>query len=81
MSCERETQNERLVAYLKQHHFVTRLIATRPPLLIMNLWSRIAEIEDEIGYKLDRRKATTKTGKRVLEYWWREAPRSARKAA
>jgi hypothetical protein len=76
----RDTQNERLLAYLKQHHFVTRLIAARPPLLIMNLWCRIAEIEDELGYKLDRRKATTRTGKRVLEYWWRSSAK-ARKAA
>lgn len=79
MSC-RDTQNERLIAYLKRHHFITRrTAAVDANLQIMNLWSRIAEIEEEIGYKLDRRWITTKTGKRVLEYWWR--PSKARKAA
>jgi hypothetical protein len=79
MSC-RDTQNDRLLAYLKKHHFITRLEATKPPLFIMNLWQRIAEIEDELGYKLDRRKVTTRTGKRVLQYWWRTSAQ-ARKAA
>lgn len=79
MSC-RDTQNDRLLAHLKKHHFITRLEATKAPLFIMNLWQRIAEIEEEIGYKLDRRKHTTKTGKRVLQYWWRSSAQ-ARKAA
>ena len=79
MSCH-DTQNARLLEYLKKHQVITRLIATRPPLLIMNLWSRVAEIEEEIGYKLDRRWITTKTGKRVLEYWWRTGKQQKRAA-
>lgn len=78
MNCR--TQNQRLIAHLKKHHFITRLEATKAPLFIMNLWSRIAEIEEEIGYRLDRRKAETKSGKKVLQYWWRE-PRQQKRAA
>lgn len=74
-----QTQNERLIAYLKQHHFITRRDAARK-LEIMNLWQRISEIEEAIGYRLDRRPVTTKTGKRVLQYWWRNSAK-ARNAA
>jgi hypothetical protein len=75
----RDTQNARLIAYLKKHHFITRRTAARD-LEIMNLWCRVAECEEEIGYKLDRRWTTTRTGKRVLQYWWRTSAQ-ARKAA
>jgi hypothetical protein len=79
MSNCRDTQNRRLVAYLKEHHFITRRDAA-VKLGVMNLWSRVAEIEEELGYELDRRWIKTKTGKRVLQYWWRSAVK-ARKAA
>ncbi len=78
MSC-RDTQNERLIEYLKRHHFITRREAARK-LEIMNLWCRVAEIEKQLGHDLDRRWITTKTGKRVLQYWWRSSAK-ARKAA
>lgn len=74
-----QTQNERLIAYLKQHHFITRWDAA-VKLGVMNLWCRIAEIEEQLGYRLDRRPVTTKTCKRVLQYWWRTSAK-ARKAA
>lgn len=77
MSCQ--TQNQRLIAYLKKHHFITRRTAARD-LEVMNLWCRVAEIEKEIGRELDRRWITTRTGKRVLQYWWRE-PRQQKRAA
>lgn len=77
MSCP--TQNQRLIAYLKKHHFITRRTAARD-LEVMNLWCRVAEIEKEIGRELDRRWITTRTGKRVLQYWWRE-PRQQKRAA
>lgn len=77
MSCP--TQNQRLIAYLKKHHFITRRTAARE-LEVMNLWCRVAEVEEELGYKLDRRWVTTRTGKRVLQYWWRE-PRQQKRAA
>lgn len=79
MSCQKLTQNKRLIAYLKQHHFITRREAA-VKLEIMNLWCRIAEIEEEIGYRLDRRWITTRAGKRVLQYWWREGRQMKRAA-
>lgn len=77
MSCP--TQNQRLIAYLKKHHFITRRTAARD-LEIMNLWQRCTEIEHELGIRLDRRWITTRTGKRVLQYWWRE-PKQQKRAA
>jgi hypothetical protein len=79
MSCEHQTQNERLLAHLKKHHVITRLEAASKPLYIMNLWSRVAELEEQ-GHRFDRRPYVTKTGKRVLQYWLRTAAK-ARKAA
>lgn len=79
MSCEHQTQNDRLLAYLKRHHFITRRDAARK-LEVMNLWCRVAEIEKQLGYDLDRRWITTKTGKRVLQYWWRDGKRGRQAA-
>jgi hypothetical protein len=73
------TQNEALLAYLKKHHFITRVQAASKPLLIMNLWSRIAELEEQ-GHRFDRRPYTTRTGKHVLQYWLRQG-RQAKRAA
>lgn len=73
------TQNQALLAYLKKHHYITRRDAAIK-LGIMNLWCRIAEIEEAIGYLLDRRWITTRTGKRVLQYWWRDGRRQKRAA-
>ncbi len=66
------TQNESLLAYLKKHHFITRLEAASKPLFILNLWARVAELEEQ-GHRFDRRPYTTKTGKHVLQYWLRQA--------
>jgi hypothetical protein len=79
MSNCRDTQNRRLISYLKEHHFITRRDAA-VKLGVMNLWSRIAEIEEELGYELDRRWIKTRTGKRVLQYWWRDGKRMKRAA-
>lgn len=78
MSCQKLTQNEALLAYVKKHHFITRLDAAKKPLFIMNLWSRVAELEEQ-GYRFDRRPHTTRTGKHVLQYWLRQG--GARKRA
>lgn len=67
MSCK-DTQNARLLAHLKKHRFITRLEAASKPLYIMNLWSRVAELEEQ-GHRFDRRPHTTRAGKRVLQYW------------
>lgn len=71
------TQNLRLLAYLKRHHFITRRDAA-VKLGIMNLWARASEIESQ-GYKLDRRVVQSRTGKRVMQYWLR--PGKERRAA
>lgn len=79
MSCQKLTQNDRLLAHLKKHHFITRLDAASKPLFIMNLWSRIAELEEQ-GYRFDRRKTESREGRQVLQYWLRPS-RQAKKAA
>ena len=79
MSCQKLTQNEALLAYVKKHHFITRLAAASKPLYIMNLWSRIAELEEQ-GYRFDRRKTESRGGKQVLQYWLRPT-RQAKRAA
>lgn len=74
-----DTQNARLIAYLKQHHFITRRDAARK-LEIMNLWSRIAECE-VARYRFDRRVVKSSTGKRVLQYWLRQSSAKRARAA
>lgn len=71
------TQNTRLLAYLKRHHYITRRDAA-VKLGIMNLWARASEIESQ-GHSLDRRIVHSRTGKRVMQYWLRQG--KARKAA
>jgi hypothetical protein len=71
MSCQQGTQNERLLAYLKKYHFITRYEAFIE-LGITNLWARVAELEEQ-GHRFDRRPYTTRTGKHVLQYWLRQA--------
>lgn len=70
-----DTQNARLIAYLQRHHFITRRDAA-VKLEIMNLWQRVAECERN-GFKFDKRWITTRTGKRVLQYWLRSARKRA----
>lgn len=74
-----DTQNERLIAYLKQHHFITRRDAARK-LEIMNLWQRVAECE-LAGFKFDKRPVKSRTGKRVLQYWLRQSSAKRARAA
>lgn len=73
MSCQKLTQNQALLAYLKKHHFITRYEAFIE-IGITNLWARVAELElpKNGGYRFDRRPYTTKTGKHVLQYWLRQ---------
>jgi hypothetical protein len=78
MSCQHQTQNERLLAYLKRHHFITRREAA-VKLEIMNLWARVAELEKpKYGrHRFDRRPYTTRNGKHVLQYWLVEGRKRA----
>lgn len=72
--CDR-TQKQQVLEYAKKHKFITRYIAA-VELGVMNLWSRIAELEDEDGYRFDRRRTTSRNGKRVLQYWLVEGKRA-----
>lgn len=62
------TQNEMVIDYVRRHWFITRRDAA-VKLGVMNLWARIAEIEDTKHVRFDRRKAVSKAGKQVLQYW------------
>lgn len=77
MNCN-QTQKQAVLEHVRKHKFITRYTAFK--LGVMNLWARIAELEDEDGYRFDRRRAESKTGKRVMQYWLRTAVK-ARKAA
>lgn len=81
MSCQKLTQNEALLAYLKKHHFITRYEAFIE-LGITNLWARVAELElpKHGRHRFDRRPYTTKGGKHVLQYWLREGRQQKRAA-
>lgn len=81
MSCQKLTQNEALLAYVKKYHFITRYEAFIE-LGITNLWARIAELETpQYGrYRFDRRPYTTRTGKHVLQYWLRQGRQQKRAA-
>jgi hypothetical protein len=68
-----------VLQYVQKHKFITRYIAA-VELGVMNLWARIAELEDEDGYKFDRRRTLSANGKRVMQYWLRSYAK-ARKAA
>lgn len=78
MSCDR-TQKQQVLDYAKKHKFITRYIAA-VELGVMNLWARISELEDEDGYRFDRRRTVSKNGKRVMQYWLRES-RQLKRAA
>lgn len=66
MSC-RDTQNNRLLAYLKRHRFITRAPAFFK-LGIANLWARAAELREQ-GHRIDGRWTKTRDGARVKQYW------------
>ncbi len=74
MSC-RGTQNDRLLAYLKQHKFITRAPAFSK-LGIANLWARAAELRER-GHRIDGHWTKTRGGARVLQYWLVEGKRKA----
>lgn len=78
MSCD-QTQKQAVLAYVKKHKFITRYIAA-VELGVMNLWARISELEDEDGYRFDRRRHLSANGKRVMQYWLRTAVKARRAA-
>jgi predicted patatin/cPLA2 family phospholipase len=79
MSCQMLTQKKAILSYVKKHRFITRYTAATE-LEVMNLWARISELEEEDGYRFDRRKAKSKRGKKVLQYWLREGRQTKRAA-
>jgi hypothetical protein len=64
-----QTQKSAILAYVKQHHFITRMDAFKH-CATCNLWARITELEDD-GHKFDRRRVKLRSGKYVLQYWLR----------
>lgn len=66
MNCA-DTQNDRLLAYLKRRKYITRAPAFTE-LGIANLWARCAELREE-GHRIDSRWHTTPEGARVKQYW------------
>jgi hypothetical protein len=70
-----DTQKQRLLSYLKRHHYITRMDAFRH-CGCCNLWARISELESD-GYKFDRRWIKTRNEVKVLQYWLRSAARKA----
>lgn len=75
MSCQHQTQNERLLSYLKRHRYITRAPAFTK-LGIANLWARCAELR-ELGHRIDGRRVTTRGGARVMQYWLVEGRKRA----
>lgn len=74
MSCK-DTQNDRLLAYLKRHKYITRAPAFFK-LGIANLWARAAELRDQ-GHRIDGRWTKTRDGARVKQYWLVEGRKRA----
>lgn len=74
-----QTQKQAVLAYTRKHKFITRRQAA-VELGVMNLWARIAELEDD-GHRFDRRRATSRTGKRVMQYWLVDVPVRLARAA
>lgn len=66
MSCH-DTQNDRLLAYLKRHKYITRAPAFFK-LGIANLWARAAELRER-GHRIEGQWTKTRDGARVMQYW------------
>ncbi len=79
MSDCHKTQKQLVLKYVREHKFITRYAAA-VDLGVMNLWARVSELEDEDGYKFDRRRTLSANGKRVLQYWLRTAVKARRAA-
>ena len=79
MSVCKQTQKQLVLHYVEKHKFITRYIAA-VELGVLNLWARVAELEEEDGHKFDRRRTLSANGKRVMQYWLRTVVK-ARKAA
>lgn len=65
MSCK-DTQNEKLLAYLQRHRYVTaRYVVTR--LHINNAWARLSELRKV--HRIEDRKVKTRGGAQIKQYW------------
>lgn len=74
MSCK-DTQNDRLLSYLKKHKYITRAPAFFE-LGIANLWARAAELRER-GHRIDGVWTKTRNGARVKQYWLVEGRKRA----
>jgi hypothetical protein len=66
MSCDRETQNEKLLAYLKRYRFITMRQAFTN-LDINNPWARLSELRKV--HRIEDRKVKTRGGAQIKQYW------------
>ena len=73
MRCN-DTQNDRLLAYLKQHHFVTMRDAFNK-LHINNPWARLSELRKQ--HRIEDRTVETRGGARIKQYWLVQGRRRA----
>jgi hypothetical protein len=74
MTCK-DTQNDRLLRYLKRRKYITRAPAFME-LGIANLWARVAELRQR-GYRIDSRWHETRDGANVKQYWLAEGRKRA----
>jgi hypothetical protein len=65
MSCH-DTQNDRLLEYLKAHHFITMREAFTK-LHINNPWARLSELRKV--HRIEDRKVETRGGAKIKQYW------------
>lgn len=61
-----KTQNARLLAYLKRHHFITMRLAFNE-LDINNPWARLSELRKK--HHIEDRKVKTRGGASIKQYW------------
>lgn len=66
MSCQKLTQNDQLLKYLQQYHFVTMRIAFNK-LHIQNPWARLSELRKK--HRIEDRFVETRGGAKIKQYW------------
>lgn len=74
MSNCRDTQNDRLLAYLKRHRYITTYQAVTK-LHINNPWARLAELRKV--HRIEDRKAKSPGGANIKQYWLVEGRKRA----
>ena len=74
MSRDSDTQNKKLLAYLKRYRYITTFQAVTK-LYINNPWARLAELRKQ--HRIDDRRVKTPGGAHIKQYWLVEGKRRA----